>query len=196
MAVVMHRSAAVDGNRRWSLLRVWDTAKPLLLVIMHNPSIADAERDDPTMLRVIHFARLWGFGGAVVFNLVPWITPDKKLATGWAREALGAPGHAFDPYLRDDMQAGLGKAVGAAEFCAAVLCAWGNIDPCLDGWADHFREAVECAPRAVEWPDRPVWCLGLTASGAPKHPLARGRHRVPNDQQPSQYPVRARRRAA
>lgn len=186
----MHRSAAIDGNRRWSLHRVWDETKPLLLVIMHNPSIANADREDPTMLRVIHFAKLWGFGGAVVVNLFPWITPDKRLAIGWAKEALAVPGHVFNPYLRDDLHAGLTKAVAAAERCSAILCAWGNIEPCFDEWADHVREAIECAPRPLDGPNsRPVYCLGLTGSNDPKHPLARGRHRVSNDQQPIPYPT-------
>jgi len=33
----------------------------------------------------------------------------------------------------------------------------------------------------------PLVCLGTTQSGAPKHPMARGGHRISRDQQPIEW---------
>jgi len=60
------------GLYRWWLLRVWDDRLPLLIIVMLNPSTADAERDDPTVLALIHFAKLWGYGGLRIVNLFAW----------------------------------------------------------------------------------------------------------------------------
>ena len=48
------------GKYRWKLWRIWDDSKPKILWIMHNPSTADAEKDDPTIRRIINFSKSWG----------------------------------------------------------------------------------------------------------------------------------------
>jgi hypothetical protein len=59
-----------------------------------------------------------------------------------------------------------------------VVACWGAI--ALDDlWVDAIVEEIQAGPEP--YPD--IYCLGTTSSGAPKHPLARGRHRVPRDQQ-------------
>jgi hypothetical protein len=60
------------GKYRWKLWRIWDETKPCVLWIMHNPSTADSERDDPTIRRCISFAKTWGYGGIYVGNLFPY----------------------------------------------------------------------------------------------------------------------------
>ena len=37
-----------------------DEEKPNILFIMLNPSTADADVDDPTIRRVVNFAKSWG----------------------------------------------------------------------------------------------------------------------------------------
>lgn len=58
-----------------------------------------------------------------------------------------------------------------------LLVAWGN-DGDFEGQATRF---ADCAADLI---GVDLICLGTTLSGAPKHPMARGRSRIPRDQQP------------
>jgi len=49
-----------DGRNRYWLSRIWDVNKPCIAFIGLNPSTANAEKDDPTIRRVISFATKWG----------------------------------------------------------------------------------------------------------------------------------------
>ena len=51
-----------DGLYRYSLERVWDPSKPTALFICLNPSTADAEIDDPTVRKMVGFAKRFGYG--------------------------------------------------------------------------------------------------------------------------------------
>ena len=63
---------------RFQLWRIWDDTKPLVLWIMHNPSTADGENDDPTIRRIINFSKDWGFGGIYVGNLFAYRAANPK----------------------------------------------------------------------------------------------------------------------
>ena len=64
--------------------------------------------------------------------------------------------------------------VEAARDCEPIICAWGVVAAPL-----RWRIAQVRAQLAI----RAVFALGLSGAGDPKHPLARGRSRVPNDAQ-------------
>ena len=66
------------GNYRYSLWRIWDDTKPMMMFIMINPSKADADNDDPTIRRCIGFAKSWGYGGFYVGNLFGYRATDPK----------------------------------------------------------------------------------------------------------------------
>lgn len=63
---------------RYQLWRIWDDTKPKVLWIMHNPSTADASKDDPTIRRIIRFTKDWGYGGLYVGNLFPYRATNPK----------------------------------------------------------------------------------------------------------------------
>lgn len=67
----MKTGAVISGCKtyRYSLWREWDHQKPRLGWIMLNPSIADAETDDPTIRRCVERARALDCGGIEVRNL-------------------------------------------------------------------------------------------------------------------------------
>lgn len=64
-----------------------------------------------------------------------------------------------------------------AERAGAALLAWGALGERFSDWRDNLREGIECAlPDGV-----PQFCYGKTAVSHPKHPMARGKHKVPKD---------------
>lgn len=163
----MMTSAVIFGPWRYELKRIWDATKPLLVVCMLNPSTADAEKNDPTILTLIHFAKLWGYGGIWVVNLFALRTSSPaEMMRQPLGQALGADNAA---YVID--------AIGyARDNGKSLLAAWGNhgTHHRMDEWLE-----AEAHLRLVD-----LICLGTTLSGQPKHPLARGKHRIPRDQQP------------
>ena len=66
---------------RYSLSRIWITAKPFVLFVCLNPSTADENTDDPTIRRCIRYADSWGYGGMVMCNLYAYRSTDPKILT-------------------------------------------------------------------------------------------------------------------
>lgn len=168
----MVRGAVLGGKHseyRLELGRVWDLTKPVLVVCMLNPSRADADRDDPTVLTLIHFAKLWGYGGLRIVNLFAFRTSNP--AELFECEARFGPENGR--YIEDAM-------AYAAKNGRRLLVAWGNGGN-LDDRAEWF-----CS-RAHHVHKLDLICLGTTRGWMPKHPMARGKHRIPRDQQPIMY---------
>jgi hypothetical protein len=155
---------------RWTLLRVWAHG-PQLCWVMLNPSTADHQVDDQTILRAIHFTRSWGYSGFTVVNLYPFRSPKPADCRKWAEWEEGA-----HEVLRQNAD----LVARHAKAAAMVVAAWGN-SAWDAGWTDTIVQGIIGGEEP--WPD--IYCLGMTGGGAPKHPMARGKHRVPDDQQPT-----------
>lgn len=67
----MIKDAVVSDNKlyRYQLSRVWDSSLPMVMFICLNPSTADHNDDDPTILKCIKYAQDWGYGGLLMGNL-------------------------------------------------------------------------------------------------------------------------------
>lgn len=169
------RWASFDRDRRyrWTLGRRWQPGQRTVLWIMLNPSTADGLTDDPTVRRVMQFSRRWCYDRLVVVNLYPIRTSDPREARRWADWPSRQ-----DWYARDALM--LNQEIIVKEACAAsdIVAAWGASAWCWD-WSEVVIEEIQYLV-----PTPPIHCLGLTANGRPKHPLARGQHRVPDNQQP------------
>lgn len=63
---------------RYSLSEVWDLAKPLVLWVLMNPSVACTNHSDPTLRKTGNFARAWGYGGQLVANVHAYRATDKS----------------------------------------------------------------------------------------------------------------------
>lgn len=169
----MKRGATISPCKayRFKLWRTWDD-RPVLLVVMFNPSTADANVDDPTISLLCHIAAHNGFGGVQVVNAIPLRSPTPAAAiemTQWDR--------CSDWHARDRLQQNLAIIQAEVERAGAVLLAWGALGERCSDWMDQVREEIEAAlPDGV-----PLYCLGKTAGGHPKHPMARGKHKVPKD---------------
>ncbi|MBX5082132.1 DUF1643 domain-containing protein [Rhizobium lentis] len=153
---------------RPELRRVWDRSKPLLVVCMLNPSTADHRRNDPTVLTLIHFARLWGYGGLLIVNLFDFRAASPKDMMAAAQPISPENVSYIDGALNEARHRG-----------TPVLAAWGR-------GGDYMGRDVWFIERARKHFVNLV-CLGLTKEGFPKHPMARGTHRIPRDQQPISF---------
>lgn len=140
------------GRYRYWLTRECGVPKPRtpqVMFVMLNPSTADSTTDDPTIRRCRGFAQSWGADGLIVANLYALRSTDPKAL--WA---------SHDPVgLWNDHH--LKELLGAATR-GHVVCAWGaNAKP------ERVAEFIELANRS----NCRLWCLGVTKSGAPRHPL-------------------------
>ncbi|MDQ2091019.1 DUF1643 domain-containing protein [Marimonas arenosa] len=133
---------------RYMLTRTWDEGASRALFIMLNPSTATEVQNDPTVERCERRARALGFGAFRVTNIFAWRETDpKKMRT------------AGDPVGSENDQA-------IAESCPwadQIIAAWGTHGAHLERGAE-----VEALLRRTR---RPVFHLGLTKDGHPKHPL-------------------------
>jgi len=63
---------------RYQLREIWDPAKPLVLWLLMNPSVACTDYSDPTLRKTGKFARAWGYGGQLVGNVYAYRATDKN----------------------------------------------------------------------------------------------------------------------
>lgn len=160
------------GAYRWTLTRSWD-GRPSLVVVMFNPSTADHQVDDPTITLLCQIASHNGYGGIVVVNGIPLRSPKPAEAIDMVN--TWDVRHAW--YERDALHFNLAEIQKQVEGAGAVLLAWGALAGRCYFWFDNVLEEIEAAlPDGV-----PLYCLGKTAGGYPKHPLARGKHKVRKD---------------
>lgn len=161
---------STDGLYRLELSRTWDRTLPTLAGIGLNPSTAGAEKNDPTVLRLIAFARAWGYGSLMLGNLYAFRSPHPKALT-----------HVADPVgpQNDMILQGITRG-------RCVLVMWGaTIVPKL--WVrERARRVLELVGHGASQ----VTCLGFTSDGSPIHPMARGKHRVPDGVSPKVFPWR------
>lgn len=137
------------GRYRYELTRSWDATLPELLVVMLNPSTADAAVDDPTIRRVMRFARDAGYGELRVMNLYALCSVDP--AALWASDSVG-PENDY-------------------RLSAALLVRWSEHRPVLAAWGTTPWSKSR-APRVIALVPGVRWmCLGTTKDGSPRHPL-------------------------
>lgn len=146
----LERDAVISdcGKYRYLLRRTWDHMKPRALIVMLNPSTADAEIDDATIRSCIRLCREMGYGSFEVVNIFGLRATDPaELAK--ADDPIGPMNERI-----------LASAIGR---CDVVICAWGahpmaaRKSQFLIGLIRSYRPAA--------------YCFGTTKAGAPKHPL-------------------------
>lgn len=172
---VLRRSAVFNGpGVGLKLSRDWAPG-PRALVIGCNPSNAGADRDDPTSSWWNAWFHLFGFGGYDAMNLYPFVSTDPvecRRVADWSATN--------DWWARDQLLfVNLPLLIDAAKAAHQVFVCWGGIAWDQD-WIEHVVEEIQTG--VAPYPT--LWCWGTTKNGAPKHPMARGQHRIPHDQQP------------
>lgn len=150
------------GTYRYTLTREWDArglrgcpeSGKRLTVVMLNPSTADAEKNDPTIRRVMDFAWSSLFGSILVVNLFAMRATDPRDLS----DAADPVGPDNDQHLRAALAA-------AAQADLPVLAAWG-------AHASKKWLGIERADKVLAMVPGVRWvCLGTTKHGSPRHPL-------------------------
>jgi hypothetical protein len=164
-------TAEFDGtDYRYTWQIVWDSKKPVAAWLMMNPSWADIDRSDMTVDRVLHFSREHGCGSVIVVNLWPKITPDS-----------GAMWRAISSLPPEKVSANLAAITRIGATAQLRIVAFG-----VDAGRDHHAHVLS----TVNAFGGSLLCLGTSRDGWPYHPMARGKHRIPDDRQlaPWQFP--------
>jgi hypothetical protein len=138
-----------DGLYRLMLVRRWDESCHMLGVVMLNPSRA-ALRNDPTIRKVVAFAKAHGYGGIAVYNMASLRSPNPDNLLNPDIDVVGPDNLT---YLRQ-----------CALLHENILVAWGS-----HKYAHPERTAV--LHYLLAGLGSKIWCLGINKDGNPKHPL-------------------------
>jgi len=140
------------GLYRYELRRIWDDTLPPFVSGMLNPSVADAEIDDPTIIRNYTRAKAEGCGSLIVWN-------------------LGA-GRSTEPKVWKSMDDPIGAENDAHILRILMECKNRN-GFAFVGWGLHgsFRGRDQSVLKIALSVGITLHCLGTTKNGQPRHPL-------------------------
>ncbi|WJY22318.1 DUF1643 domain-containing protein [Fontisubflavum oceani] len=133
---------------RYSLTRIWDPHGTKALFIMLNPSTATEVQNDPTVERCERRARTLGFGAFRVLNIFAWRDTDPK-AMRAAADPVGAENDA--------------TIIDSLPWADQTIAAWGT-------HGAHLNRGPE-VEALLRQTGTPLYHLGLSKQGHPKHPL-------------------------
>lgn len=154
-------SAVFSPCRRWRyrLDRIIAYSGPVIGFLLHNPSSAGAEEDDPTSRRGIGFGRSWGASRIVYVN--PWAGVATEPEDLWnMHDPIGPENDAHIAAVAREVTASGGF----------MVFAWGEVSPPRD-MRDEVRDRLAAVDRLVREICPDVRALGLTKAGEPRHPL-------------------------
>lgn len=151
----MHGGAVFseDGTRRLALWRRWgnDPTDPYALWIGMNPSTAGGDTDDPTCRReIIRTRDALGLTGYTKVNVMDYRATD--------------PAALLNPNLFPCSPANLLAIRHQATHASVIIAAWGTLPRSL-------RVHATAAMSILREIGKPVFCLGTTQDGSPRHPL-------------------------
>ena len=135
---------SADRNYRYVLSRIWDEKKAMVVFIGLNPSIADENIDDPTIIRCINFAKSWGYGGLFMLNLFAF----RATKPSDMFNQVDPIGIENDKYIEE-----------YSNKADKVICAWGNHGRYMQRSQDILNQIDN------------AYYLKLNKSGEPAHPL-------------------------
>ena len=143
---IIYKNATFSNCRkyRYSLSRIWDKKKKLVLFIGLNPSTANEEVDDPTIRRCVNYVQNWGYGGLIMVNLFAYrVTLPSGL-----KKVKYPIGEDNDKYI-----------MTLSKKADITVAAWGN-NGNLYGRDKQVFDLISN-----------LMCLKLNKSGQPAHPL-------------------------
>lgn len=157
-----HAILSEDRVYRYALYRSldgegWNTHEPhqTICFILLNPSTADEEANDPTIEKLMKYARAWGYRRLIVVNLFAYRETDstKLRSLASTRDIVGPFNNAY-----------IDQVVSVSH---RVVCGWGNQGEIL-GRGDAMRRHL--IPLLADRGDKP-YCFKQNANSSPVHPL-------------------------
>ncbi len=133
---------------RYALTRTWDPKGKRVLFVMLNPSQATEVHNDPTVERCERRARALAFGAFQVTNIFAWRDTDPCQM----RKAANPVGPENDAVILE-----------GTDWADQIIAAWGIHGAYLDRGPQ-----VAALLRGT---GKPLYSLGLSKHGHPKHPL-------------------------
>ncbi|WP_299193191.1 DUF1643 domain-containing protein [uncultured Litoreibacter sp.] len=133
---------------RYDLTRIWDASQRKIAFVMLNPSTATEVQNDPTVERCERRARALGYGSFRVCNIFAWRDTDPRKM----RKAADPVGPLNDAAI-----------VEACAWADTIVCAWGT-------HGEHLERGPAVGALMRET-GKPLYHLGLSKAGHPKHPL-------------------------
>ena len=133
---------------RYSLTRIWDPNGERVHFVMLNPSSATEIQNDPTVERCERRARALGYGAFCVTNIFAWRDTDPK-----------------------KMRAALDPIGSHNDDAITKACDWA--DKTIAAWGTHgtYMERGAYVEKLLARLNKPIFHLGLSKEGQPKHPL-------------------------
>lgn len=133
---------------RYSLIRIWKPNKRRLVFVMLNPSTATEILNDPTVERCERRARKLDYGSIQVINIFAWRATDpKKMRV--SKDPIGPD---------NDI-----TILEACDWCDDIIAAWGS-------HGAHLKRGIQ-VEKILRNSSKPIFHLGLSKQGHPKHPL-------------------------
>ncbi len=140
------------GRYRYRLEREVGPFGPVAAVVMVNPSTADAHMDDPTIRRLLGFAKRFGWSRVIVGNVFAYRAADIRTLVGLA-----------DPVGPDNAT----QLRAILEDAEIAIVAWGTLAKLPAPLRDQWRQICTVADElGIE-----LHHLGLARDGHPRHPL-------------------------
>ena len=133
---------------RYALTRVWEPEGQKVLFVMLNPSTATEVQNDPTVERCERRARALGFGAFRVTNIFAFRATDPRVM----RAEADPTGPQNDAAISE-----------GAVWADRIICAWGT-------HGAHLNRGPE-VEELLRKTGLPLYHLGLSKAGHPKHPL-------------------------
>lgn len=148
---------------RYVLTRRWDDRDAgYCMFCMMNPSGADEKASDQTVSKCCRMAKRWGFSGIHVTNVCAYRATENKRLLSVA-----------DPVGPENIAIILETAKASDQ----IVIAHGNLPGKLQKYADAAVDALLKA-------GHDLYVLGLSDNEVPVHPLARGKHFIPEETEP------------
>ena len=133
---------------RYNLTRIWDPNGERVHFVMLNPSSATEIQNDPTVERCERRSRALEYGAFCVTNIFAWRDTDPK-----------------------KMRAALDPIGSHNDEAITKACKWA--DKTIAAWGTHgtHMERSAYVEKLLAALDEPIFHLGLSKDGHPKHPL-------------------------